>query len=315
AQHRFAAALSHARAARAINPYSAVNYGVMSDALIQLGRYREAFGALQRMLDLKPGVASFTRASYAWELRGRLGPARAALERALDTATRPSDIAFCLYYLGELAWNSGQLDRADSYYARGLRQDPSYTALVAGRAKVAAARGNIATAVRRYEEVARRLPLPSHLIAYADLLRSLGRDDAAARQERVVRATQALFAAQGVNVDVELALFDADHGRPRAALRAARSAWQRQPSVEAADAYAWALHANGRDRQALRFAREAARLGTKSALFAFHRGMIEKSLGMRAAARASLHRSLQLNPHFSPLLAPRAEAALQRLDS
>jgi hypothetical protein len=41
--------------------------------------------------------------------------------------------------------------------------------------------------------------------------------------------------------------------------------------------------------------------------------MIEQALGLRAAARRSLSAALNLNPSFSPLLAPRARAALAAL--
>jgi tetratricopeptide (TPR) repeat protein len=128
-----------------------------------------------------------------------------------------------------------------------------------------------------------------------------------------VGATQTLLAAEGVNVDPEIAVFDADRGRARAALEAARGVWRQQRSIEAADAYSWALHANGRHHTALAFALRAARLGTKSALLSYHRGMIERALGRDAAARRSLRDALQLNPDFSPLHAPRAEAALREL--
>lgn len=313
ARHDFAQALRFGRESQEINPYSAANQAILTDALQQLGRYDQAQTELQTMLDLQPGVPSFTRASYAWELEGKVGLAEDALQRALDTASRPSDQAYCLLYLGELAWNSGRLKAADRYYREGLRLDPSYTALLAGRAKVAAARGDAPTALARYDEVVRRLPVPTYLIAYADLLRSMGRDAEAARQDAVIDATRALFEEQGVNVDLEIALYDADRGRGKSALRAARSGWQRQRSVEAADAYAWALHVTGQDKRALRFADQAARLGTKSALFAYHRGMIAKSLGRPDEARRSLERALSLNPGFSPLLAPRAETALQSL--
>ncbi len=313
ARHDFAGALRQARAAQRINPYSAANQGILSDALQQLGRYGDARTELQRMLDLQPSVPSFTRASYAWELQGELGQARRALQRALELATRPSDVAYCLYYLGELAWNAGQLDRADRSYARGLRLDPSYTQLLAGRAKVAAARGEISLAMRRYEEVVARLPVPTYLIAYADLLRAEGRSAEVARQEAVIAATQSLFESEGVNVDLELAVYHADRGDGAAALAAARSAWQVQRSIEAADAYGWALHAAGRDREALPYARAAARLGTLSAPFAYHRGLIERALGLDTAAEASLRRALDINPAFSPLQAPRARAALAGL--
>ncbi len=265
------------------------------------------------MLDLQPGVPAFTRASYTFELEGQVRPARQALVRALEAANRPSDLAYCLFYLGELAWNSGRLAAADPYYRGGLEEDPSYTALLAGRAKVAAARGDVESAVARYEEVVERLPVPTYLIAYADLLRSLGRDQEAARQEAVVEATRRLFEAEGVSVDLEIALYDADRGRGPSALRAARSVWETQRSIEAADAYAWALHVTGRDDRAIGFAEKASRLGTRNALFAYHRGMIEMSLDRTDAARRSLRRALAINPHFSPLLAPRAEAALDNL--
>jgi hypothetical protein len=43
--------------------------------------------------------------------------------------------------------------------------------------------------------------------------------------------------------------------------------------------------------------------------------MIERALGLRAEARRSLTTALDLNPGFSPLLAPRARAALAALGS
>ncbi|MBA2509580.1 MAG: tetratricopeptide repeat protein [Nocardioidaceae bacterium] len=314
ARHDFASARQQAEQARSLNPYGAANFGILSDALLQLGRYRQSFAALQQMLDLQPGVPSFTRASYAWELRGKLRPARRALQRALQLASRSSDRAYCYFYLGELAWNAGDLAAARAHYAKGLAADPNYLPLLAGQAKVAAATGKTRRALARYRELVQRLPVPTHLIAYADYLRSLGREQQAERQDAVVEASQQLFEAQGVNVDLELALFDADRGDAADAVSAAHRTWRAQPSIEAADAYAWALHAAGRDTTALTYARKAARLGTDSALLAYHRGMIEKSLGRDTEARNSLRRALQVNPYFSPLHSPRAHAALDALN-
>lgn len=314
ARHDFAAARRQAERARSINPYSAANFGILSDSLLQLGRYRQSFAALQKMLDLQPGVPSFTRASYAWELRGKLRPARRALQRALQLASRSSDRAYCYFYLGELSWNAGDLAAARARYAQGLAADPNYLPLLAGQAKVAAAAGNTRRALARYRELVQRLPVPTHLISYADFLRSLGREQQAAQQDAVVEASRRLFEAQGVNVDLEFALFDAERGRAADAVAAARQTWHTQPSIEAADAYAWSLHAAGRDTTALRYAHKAARLGTDSALLAYHRGMIEKSLGRDTKARSSLRRALELNPHFSPLHGPRALAAFNALN-
>jgi len=60
----------------------------------------------------------------------------------------------------------------------------------------------------------------------------------------------------------------------------------------------------------LRHAEHAARIGTRSALLEYHRGMIERSLSQTAAAARSLREALRINPHFSWTLAPKARATL-----
>lgn len=315
ARHEFLASLRLAQRAQRLNEFDAVSAGIVVDALVELGRYRQASRAVQRLVDLKPGVPSYSRVSYVFELRGDLAGARYAMQRALDAAYSRDDKAFALFQLGELAWNAGDLDGAERRYAEGLRLDPTSVQLLAGRAKVAAAMGDTRRALRYYRTVTQRLPQLTYVLEYADLLASLGRQSAAERQYAVVDAQAQLLRAAGVNVDLDLVLYDADHGRPRQALQAAASVWSKQRSVHVEDAYAWALHVNGRDRQALEHARAAAALGTRNALFAYHRGMIEHALGMRSAAERSLRRALSINPHFSPLHAPTARRVLASLTS
>ncbi len=126
-------------------------------------------------------------------------------------------------------------------------------------------------------------------------------------------ATQSLLAAAGQDVDLEMALFDADHGRPAQALQAARSVYAKRPSIFAEDALAWALHANGRSEAALPHARAALRLGTRNAQLHYHLGMVHSALGHEVAARTHLERALRINPHFSPLHVPIARAELRKL--
>src|SRR4029079_9298719 len=110
------------------------------------------------------------------------------------------------------------------------------------------------------------------------------------------------FEANGVNVDLEVALFSADHGLDLAdGLGAARAECSRRQSVQVADALAWQLHANGRDREALGYANKALALGTRNASFHYHRAVIEEALGRRDAARTDLVAALDINPSFSTL--------------
>lgn len=312
-RHEFAAARDLARRALKANPFSASASGVLADALVELGDYDAAFAALQRMLDLRPGVPSYTRASYAYELRGDLPAARDALEQALRTAFDPADAAFAHRYLGELAFNQGDLDEAERQFAAGLERSPSSPPLLAGRARVAAARGQTEAALRDWTEVVQRMPEPGYLAELGDLYASLGREQEAQAQYAVVRATTELFRAAGSDLDLEQAVFLTDHGDPAGGLEAAERAWASRRSVHVADAYAWALHASGRSQEALEVAVQAQRLGTRSALFDYHRGMIELATGDPEAARRSLSAALALNRHFSPLHAPRAQATLDQL--
>lgn len=313
ARHDFTGALQWAERAERINSYSSSTYGVKADALTELGRYPEAFAAVQQMVDLGPGISSFARASYTFELRGDLTNARTALERALQTASTPSDRAFALHYLGELAWNAGDVQTAGERYSAALQADPSSVLSLVGTARVAAARGDSETALRDYRRLTEARPEVLFVNEFGEYLASLGRDREAAEQFGVVGVTSRLFAANGVNVDLELSLFEADHGDPAAALRSAEAEWGRRQSITTADAYAWALHVNGRDEQALSIARQALQLNTPNASFTYHLGMIEKALGQTDAARAHLQRALEINPNFSWWGAPRAKAALAEL--
>jgi len=315
ARHDFAAALRQGRHAASLDPYDADAYGVIGDALIELGRYPAAFDAIQTMVDTRPDLSSYARVAYARELRGDVAGAERAMRMAFDAAGSPSDAAWTAYQLGELAFGSGEVAAARGWYSRGLDLDPSYALNLAGMAKVAWARGNDDLAIRRYEDVAARYPAPEVVIALADLYRATGHAGLADQQEAVVAAMHELATANGVNIDLELALFDADHGDPAGALEAARAEWARRHSIHVADAYAWALYANGRYRQASAFADRALVLGTRNALFFFHAGMIRLQLGDRDGARRDLARAVAINPNFSIQHADEAARALAGLEA
>ena len=303
ARHEFTDALTWGRQARAVNPYDDNVYGVMGDALVELGRYREAFATIQHMVDLKPDLGSYARVSYARELQGDVPGAIAAMRMALHAAGTAQDASWASYQLGELYWNTGRVQRAASAYHAALHYDDTFVPPLAGLAKVAWAAGDVDDAIARYRTVVARYPLPEHVIALGDLYATTGRTALAQRQYALVRTEEQLFRANGVNVDLELALFDADHGRPSDGLRAAREEWSRRHSVHVADALGWALYRDGRASEALPFARRALSVGMRNALFFFHAGMIERATGDTAAARRDLTEAVDINPHFSILYA------------
>jgi tetratricopeptide (TPR) repeat protein len=314
ARHDFQEALAWGRRAVSASPHGIAGYGVVGDALVELGRHREAFGTFQRMADLRPGVSAYARASYARELQGDLAGAIILMRMAEQAAVSPEDAAWTAFELGELFWSSGRLEKAEASYRRAARHAPAFVAPRAGLARVSWARGRMDDAIRAYTRVVGRFPAPEHVAALGDLYAAAGRQEPAEDQFALVAAEQDLFRANGVNVDVEAALFDADHGRPAQAVRAARAAWSERKSVHTADALAWTLHVSGRDRTALRFAERALVLGTRNALFLYHAAMIHLALRHEDLARALLSEALRTNPYFSIIHSPLARRALARLE-
>ena len=135
----------------------------------------------------------------------------------------------------------------------------------------------------------------------------------AEQQYALVHVEERLFRANGVNIDLELALFDAAHGDPGGALTAARDEWAKRHSVHVADAYAWALYSDGRYAEASVYARKTVELGYRNALFVFHAGMIQQKLGHDARAHRLLAEAVGINPHFSIQYASVARATLTKL--
>jgi tetratricopeptide (TPR) repeat protein len=313
ARHGFATARDLAHRALRMDPYSADAYGVLADAQTQLGRLPAATKAIQRMLDLRPGLAAYARASYDLEQQGRLGAAAALMRRALGDAVDPADIAFCRYQLGELAWRAGRLDDAETEYAAGQTADPAYLPLLAGRARVAAASGHTAAALADYAELTARYPSPGYLMDYATLLRATGQQKHADQQLALAAAALRLFRANGGTDDLGVAQLALARGHSRQAVLAAKREWSRRHFADVADMLGWALHRSGASAEAISYAREASALGARNSGYLFHLGMIELSLGRSGDASRDLSAALALNPHFSPLDAPVATAALNRL--
>ncbi len=314
ARHAFRAGLRHGQRALASAPGVARIYGVIVDAQVELGRYAEAERSLQQMVDLKPNLASYARVSYFRELRGDLDGALDAMRFAVSAGGDGAEnVAYVQTLLGNLQLERGHVTAAEHAYRTALARFGNYGPAQAGLARAAATRGDLDVAIRRYRQVATRLPLPEYVIALAETELAAGRIAAAREDMALVHIEQRLLARNGVNTDVELALFEANHGSARKAVALARRAWASAPSVRSADALGWALTRAGDPNAGLEWARRALSIGSRDPSFLYHAGISARVAGRPALARDYLARSLRDNPRFSPLYGPRAERALAQL--
>ncbi|GAT79388.1 hypothetical protein STXM2123_89 [Streptomyces sp. F-3] len=313
----FAAARSWGEKALRVEPGRWTAYALLIDAFLGLGDHEAAQEALDELLRRHRSPAVMAKAAAVYWSRGWREDAAAQLSDAAASAASPVERAAYLEQAGRIAFERGNLREALRYFDTALRLDPGLRTAEAGRGRTLAALGRTAEALTAYRRALAQQPRPEHLLELGELYQSLGRRQEAAAQYALLRTRIRHSAAAGVDEELVLGRFEADHGDPESAVRRLRAEWRRQPGTAVADALAWALHRAGRDQEALTFARRATETagggGVRNALYAYHRGMIERSLGRPGPARRHLERALRTNPCFSPLAVPEAQAALAEL--
>ena len=312
--HDFAGGLALAERAHQAAPKLAATYPPLIDGLIETGAYRRAAAEIERLLNLKPGVAAYTRLSYFEELHGNPGAALRAMRLAATSALPGSEArVFALTLVGDLLFDRGAYPRARAAYGQALAERAGHPAAEAGLLNVLSAQGQTGRAIAGYLDLVEG----RGLVEYAD---ELGRLEQAAGRATEARTHYAVLAelhgeelARGASPDAGQVLFEADHGSPGFGIELGARVWESAPSVASADAYSWALLAAGQTKRAARLSKSALRLGTRDPLFLFHAGVIAVESGEEGRGRNLLRRVLRVSPGFDPLFAAIAERRLERL--
>ncbi len=316
AQHRFRRAIQEAERCRAIHPDDAANYGTLGDAYLELGRYREAFDAFQRMMDLRPNAAAYARAAYALELQGDLEGALELMTMAAGS-TSAHDLeaqAWCYAQLGHLHFERGRLDEARQHYERARFTFPAHPYALEGIARVTAAEGDLMGALRLHRKLFQIAETPEVAARIGDLEHALGNEIAAEVHyrlaERLEREGWQVEAPQPAALARFLAERDRDIGE---AVRLAEAAAAERQDIFTLDALAWAYFKDGRLADARAASERARRTDTRDRRILFHAAAIEHAHERHATARTLLEAALEDNPRFDVVAAHRAARLLGEL--
>ena len=302
-RHDFSGQLRRGFAARRAAPALARPLTVVADAQIELGRYRAAARSIQRLVDLKPALASYARVSYFRELHGDVDGAVAAMRLAVSAGGSPVGTAYVQTLLGDLELARGRTGAARDAYRFALRDVPSYPQALTGLARLDVASGDLKSAAARLRRATNRLPLTSALTLLAEVERAAGHARAARGDLAAARVQHALLGKNGTRPDAEAVLFEANHGSPARAVRLGRRVWHAAPSIRSADALGWALTRAGHARAALAWARRALRTGSRDPLFRLHAGVAARRAGLGLDAARHFEIAMKGRAALSPAAA------------
>jgi tetratricopeptide (TPR) repeat protein len=314
-RHNFTKVAEYSRELIASSPEDPWNWGTLGDSLMELGQYDKAADAYQRMVNMRPDLSSYNRASYYRFVAGDAAGAIEVMKRAIGAGSQSMEnVAWCDVDLGNMYFKIGQVSEAERAYLSALRAFPGYYPAHAGLGRAYAAQGKIPEAIESYKRAQASVPLVEYAGALQDLYALAGQRDEASKQAEMVDMIDKMEQASGLNVNRNLAMAYADRDRKvDRALTLVEGELRGRRDIYTYDALAWALYKNKKYDQAGEAKDKALELGTPEPAFYYHAGMIERALGQTDQARKHLEKALALNARFDPRQAPLAEAALKEI--
>ena len=289
-RHLFSTAVDSSRRLIQISPADPWNWGTLGDAYVEMGEYEKGAEAYQKMVSLRPDLASYNRAAHFRFLYGDVPAAIAIMKKAIEAgSSAPENIAWCMVDLGNIYFKTGQLAPAQQSFTDALRTFKNYHPAYAGLGRVLAETGNLTGAIANYRRAQEITPLPDYAAALFDLYKKTGQDDLAAQQMDLLEVIDKVSMASGEKANRNLVLAFADHDvKLDRALQLAQGELEFRRDVYSYDALAWALYKNHRIAEAREYMEKALLLKTPEPGFRLHAEII-----MHAAAEESQERSTQ----------------------
>lgn len=318
AQHRFVEADSIVSNLVKNEPGVPQYTSMYGEIKIELGQYDLARAVFDSLHTQRTHLSIAPRLARWMELNGNTDGARKVLYAALAEAKTRRDlpleqIAWFELRVGDIEMRNGRMNGARKALDDGLTVQPNDYRLLAAMSKLEAVEGNPKKAID-YGERAMAIKLdPATLGTIGDAYAATGDSINA---EQYFKTMEVAVAGQLGPYHRAWSLFLLDHNRrvPEV-LNNVQEELVSRKDIYGYDLLAWALHKSGRNAEAKTAMKSALKLGTRDAMMFYHAGMIERSLGDNAAARAYLEKAMAVNPHFHPTQPGEIRSVLKAMTS
>jgi tetratricopeptide (TPR) repeat protein len=296
-RHQFHATEKLAKETLAKDPDDLRTLGALADAQLELGELDAAAGTVQHMVDLKPNLPSYSRASYLRWLAGDTETALKYVRLALDAGRDPRNVeprAWTLCQAASYFWQAGDDEGALAGYRQALELLPGYAPALQGEGRALLSLGRNAEAIASLKKSFEARPLVETGALWAEA----GDEDAVRRTEDEGKRGDAyglglFWATRGEHTAEAIALLEKEKGE--------------RPGVYVRDALAWAYFRAGRVADA---ERELPAVEAPDARLWFHRGAILIAAGKADVGRPLVKKALEKNPHWSAREAAEAKRLL-----
>ncbi len=321
-QHHFADGLAAANTAQAINPFNSFIYGMLVDANVEMGYYKDAISAADKMVSLRPDLRSYSRISYIREIYGDYPGAIAAMTLALDAGIPGDDgTEWVRVQLGNLFENTGKIDSAQYEYAQSLSFRNGFAPAIAGLGHIAFIKKDYNKAIQLYSQADTLAMNYTYKENLAEIYKITGNKTKADSLSSLVINQMSNDASAAVSdenighyVDRELAYAYLSAGENDKALDHALAEYNRRPdNIDVNQTVAWVYYKMKDYNKALPYIKVALKTNSKNPTLLCNAGLIYAGANQHDLAKTTLQEALKNDPGIDPELKAESENVLKTL--
>jgi tetratricopeptide (TPR) repeat protein len=308
-EHHFADGLVYAQKAEKKNPYSSFVYGLLVDANVELGDYKEAVAMTDKMMSLRPDLRSYSRASYLREIYGDYPGSVSAMKLAVSAGyPGTEETEWTRIQLGHLYENTGDTLNARYQYEMALSERPDYAYAYAGLGRLALAGKDYKTAIEDFERADGLVEDYSFKDELIDLYALNGQTEKSKDEADKVLAKLTADAAGsakdntiGHYADKELAYVYIKTGDYDKAVDHALMEYNRRPdNIDVNEAVAWAYYKKGDTKNAAAYIAVALKTNSQNPQLLSRAALIYNKAGDTAKAKELMDKAMASRAYIAP---------------